>query len=79
MKFTREEAVKTSMNPQLVGIGLVISVDCDHETGVDHILSASATHHVTQVVYVAMHRYIMKKDKILLYVIPVYICMYAKN
>ncbi len=69
--------MKASMNPQLVRIGLVLFVDCEHETGMDHIVSASATHHVTQVVYVAMHRYIMKKNQILLYVIPVYICMNA--
>lgn len=44
-----EEVVKASISTQLVGNGLVISVDSEHETRMDLIVSASATHLVTQV------------------------------
>ncbi len=47
--FPREEAVTASINTQLVRNGLVISVDYEHETTIDHIASASATHLMTQV------------------------------
>jgi hypothetical protein len=36
---------------QLVRIGLVKSVDCEHETGMDHIAPAPTTYLVTQVGY----------------------------
>ncbi len=35
--------MKTSINTRLMGNGLLISVDCEHETRMDHIMSASAT------------------------------------
>ncbi len=43
------EAVRASINTQLVRVGLVISVDLEHGTGMDHMKSAPATHPVTQV------------------------------
>ncbi len=36
-RFAWEEAVKASINIQVVRIGLVISVDWEHETRMDHI------------------------------------------
>ncbi len=35
--------MRMSINIQLVRVGLVISVDCEHGTGMDHILSALTT------------------------------------
>jgi hypothetical protein len=43
-----------------------ISVDCEHETRMEHIASASATHPVTQVGDIANIRNIEKKDQILM-------------
>ena len=40
-----------SRNTLLVRTGLVISVDCEHETRMDHMMSVSATHPRTQVGY----------------------------
>jgi hypothetical protein len=44
-----------SRNTLLVRTGLVISVDCEHETRMDHIASASSTCPITQVGYIARH------------------------
>ncbi len=54
--FHREEAVTASINTQLVGIGQMISVDPEHETRMDHIASASATHPMTRVGFIVMRR-----------------------
>jgi hypothetical protein len=48
-RFPSKEAVKASINIQLVIIGPVVSVDWEHGTRMDHIASAPATHPVTQV------------------------------
>jgi hypothetical protein len=45
-----------SLQPPAVGIVLVVSVDCEHETRMEHIVSASATHPTSQVGYIAIHR-----------------------
>jgi hypothetical protein len=46
--------MRGSINIWLVRVGIVVSVDREHGTGVDHITSALATHSVTQVDYVAV-------------------------
>ncbi len=43
VKFLGEETIKASINIQLMRVGLVISVDQDYETWMDHIVSAPAT------------------------------------
>jgi hypothetical protein len=47
-RFAWEEAVKASINIQVVRIRLVISVDWEHETRMDHIAPAPT---ITQVGY----------------------------
>ncbi len=46
--------MKVSLNTQLAGIGLMILVNCEHETIMDRITSASASHAMTQVGYIAI-------------------------
>ncbi len=53
--------MKASINTQLERNGLIISVDCEHKTRMDHIVSASATHPVTQVGYVACTNNVERK------------------
>jgi hypothetical protein len=52
--FPWEEAMRGSINIWLVWVVLVVSVDREHGTGMDYIASASATHPVTQVGYIAV-------------------------
>ncbi len=47
--FPWEKAVRAPINTRLVRVGLVISVDREHGTWMDHIAYAPATHSVTQV------------------------------
>jgi hypothetical protein len=54
--FPWEEAVRVSINIWLVRVGLVISVDQEHGTEMDHITSVTATHLVTQVGYIVAYK-----------------------
>jgi hypothetical protein len=47
--FPREGSSEGVYEHPVVGIGLVITVGCEHETRMDHIASASATHPMNQV------------------------------
>jgi hypothetical protein len=47
--FPWEEAVKVSLNIQLMRIELMISEDWEHGTKMDHIMSAPTTQPVNQV------------------------------
>ncbi len=40
-QYVPKEARKASINIQLVRNGLVIPVDCEHGTGMEHIVSAN--------------------------------------
>ncbi len=46
--------MRASINTQLVRVGLVISADLEHGTGMNHMTSEPATHPVTQVSYTAV-------------------------
>jgi hypothetical protein len=52
--------VKAFRNIQLVRIGLVILVDWEHETGINHIAPVPTTYPVTQVGYNTMPAMYMK-------------------
>jgi hypothetical protein len=43
MEIPWEEAVKASINIQLVRIGLEVSIDWEHGIGMDHIVPAPTT------------------------------------
>jgi hypothetical protein len=53
-RFPCKEAVKASINIQLMRIGLVISVDWEHGTGMDHIAPSPTAYHVTQVGHITV-------------------------
>jgi hypothetical protein len=48
-RFPWEELVRASITIQLVNIGLVISVDLEHDTGIDNIAPSPTTFPVTEV------------------------------
>jgi hypothetical protein len=47
---------------QLVRNRLVISVDCEHRTGIEHIVSASATNPMTQVGHEVIYILLQSKN-----------------
>jgi hypothetical protein len=53
-RFPWEETVKASINIRLVRIGLVISVDWEHGTGMDHIAPAPTTYPMIYVSHITM-------------------------
>jgi hypothetical protein len=53
-RISREETVTASINIQLVRIGLVISVDWQHGTGMNHIAPASTACPMAQVGHTTM-------------------------
>jgi hypothetical protein len=53
--------VRASLNTWLLGNGLVISVDCEHETRMEDIAPASATHPVNQVGNAVVYYNVAKK------------------
>ncbi len=57
-----EGSSEASINIQLVRLGLVILVDQEHGTDMDHIASASATNHVTLVGYTTVFVNALKKE-----------------
>ncbi len=48
--------MRVSINILLVRVGLVISVDREHGTELNHIASVTATHPVTQVGYIVAYK-----------------------
>jgi hypothetical protein len=52
--FWWKEVVRVTINIELVRVGLVISVDQEHGTGVNHIVSVAATNPGIQVCYTAV-------------------------
>jgi hypothetical protein len=64
-----DEVLKAFVNIQLVRIELVISVDQEHGTRIDHIVAAPPTHPVTQAGHTAMPAIVEKRINITVNVI----------
>jgi hypothetical protein len=69
------EAMRAPRNIQLVRVGLVISVDWEHGTGVDHIVKAPATlPRLKQVIIVLINTDLKKRVLYFAYSVPLCIC-----